>query len=175
MRLGIRQTQVPKRFQTIGLSLDPIRYHFQSRSKGLDGLELHVARMIGPENYQSIYQAFAHSVPLSDREVPRAWNFGTRFRVAQRPGLWGSKGLESSSFIRLQISDPESSKGLESFETHARAAQRPVLWGSKPWSLRARASFLVLTRSKGLESFETHARAAQRPILWGSKPLSLRV
>ena len=156
MRLGIRQTQVPKRFQTIGLSLDPIRYHFHNRSKGLDGLELHVARMIGPENYQSIYQAFAHSVPLSDREVPRAWNFGTRSRVAQRLGLWGSEGLES-------------------FETHARAAQRPVLWGSKPWSLRARASFLVLTRSKGLESFETHARAAQRPILWGSKPLSLRV
>jgi len=113
MRLGIRQTQVPKRFQTIGLSLDPIRYHFQSRSKGLDGLELHVARMIGPENYQSIYQAFAHSVPLSDREVPRAWNFRTRSRVAQRLDPWGSKGLESSSF-RIQISDPESSKGLES-------------------------------------------------------------
>ena len=108
MRLGIRQTQVPKRFQTIGLSLDPIRYHFHNRSKGLDGLELHVARMIGPENYQSIYQAFAHSVPLSDREVPRAWNFGTRSRVAQRLSLWGSKGLES-------------------FETHARAAQRPVV------------------------------------------------
>ena len=122
MRLGIRQTQVPKRFQTIGLSLDPIRYHFHNRSKGLDGLELHVARMIGPENYQSIYQAFAHSVPLSDREVPRAWNFGTRSRVAQRLDLWGSKGLEPSNF-RLQISDPESSKGLQSLNPRSCCAE----------------------------------------------------